>query len=222
MISYFSEILEGLNISFFIASSSLLIALILSLFLSVILLLKMPILDMMVRLYLYLFTGTPLLIQIFLIYYGPGQFPGIQSIPWLWGIFEKPWLCMIIALSLNSTAYTTQLICGSISTLPSSQIQSCLALGMSQRNTLQILLPLALRRALSSYSNEVILVFKSTSLAYTITIMDIMGHSRFIYGQTYDTLVFTTAGIIYLVINAILTFIMRWLEYHALAFERKS
>ena len=129
----------------------------------------------LVRGYITLFTGTPLLVQIFLIYYGPGQFPTLQEYPALWHLLSEPWLCALIALSLNSAAYTTQLFYGAIRAIPEGQWQSCSALGMSKKDTLAILLPYAFKRSLSSYSNEVVLVFKSTSLAYTITLMEVMG-----------------------------------------------
>ncbi|MFO5615007.1 arginine ABC transporter permease ArtM, partial [Klebsiella pneumoniae] len=75
---------------------------------------------------------------------------------------------------------------------------------------------------LSSYSNEVVLVFKSTSLAYTITLMEVMGHGQLLYGRTYDVMVFGAAGIIYLIVNGLLTLLMRLVERKALAFERRS
>ncbi|HIF9222279.1 TPA: arginine ABC transporter permease ArtM, partial [Photobacterium damselae] len=86
--------------------------------------------------------------------------------------------------------------------------------------SLGVLLPFAIRRAVPAYSNEVILVFKGTSLASTITIMDLMGYAQRINGQTYDTLtVFGIAGAMYLLVNGILTLIFRQIEKRALAFE---
>ena len=93
---------------------------------------------------------------------------------------------------------------------------------MSKKDTLAILLPYAFKRSLSSYSNEVVLVFKSTSLAYTITLMEVMGYSQLLYGRTYDVMVFGAAGIIYLVVNGLLTLMMRLIERKALAFERRK
>ena len=165
---------------------------------------------------------TPLLVQIFLIYYGPGQFPSLQNYPVLWHLISEPWLCAMIALSLNSAAYTTQLFYGAIRAIPDGQWQSCSALGMSKKDTLAILLPYAFKRALSSYSNEVVLVFKSTSLAYTITLMEVMGHGQLLYGRTYDVMVFGAAGIVYLIVNGLLTLLMRLVERKALAFERRN
>lgn len=222
MLSYFPELLKGLHTSLMLTAVSLVLALLLALLFTVILTLKAPGLSHAVRAYITLFTGTPLLVQIFLIYYGPGQFPSIQHIPWLWNLLSQPWLCAMLALSLNSAAYTTQLFYGAIRAIPSGQWQSCAALGMSRKETLHILLPYAFKRALSSYSNEVVLVFKSTSLAYTITLMDVMGYGQMMFGRTYDVTVFAAAGVIYLCVNGLLTLLMRLIERRALAFEQRN
>jgi len=222
MLSYFPELLKGLQTSLTLTVASLLLALLLAVIFTVILALKVPVLSLITRGYITLFTGTPLLVQIFLIYYGPGQFPSIQNIPWLWHLLSQPWLCALLALSLNSAAYTTLLFHGAVRAIPAGQWQSCAALGMNRKDTLRILLPYAFKRALSSYSNEVVLVFKSTSLAYTITLMEVMGHGQLLYGRTYDVTVFAAAGIIYLIVNGLLTLLMRLIERRALAFEQRS
>ncbi|QKJ86570.1 arginine ABC transporter permease ArtM [Paramixta manurensis] len=222
MLAYLPELLKGLHTSLTLTLASLILALVLALLFTVLLTLKVPVLSQIVRGYITLFTGTPLLVQIFLIYYGPGQFPSIQQIPWLWHLFSQPWLCAMLALSLNSAAYTAQLFHGAVRAIPSGQWQSCAALGMNRKDTLHILLPYAFKRALSSYSNEVVLVFKSTSLAYTITLMEVMGHGQLLYGRTYDVTVFAAAGLIYLCVNGLLTLLMRLIERRALAFEQRS
>ncbi|WP_343463192.1 arginine ABC transporter permease ArtM [Pantoea sp.] len=222
MLDYLPELLKGLHTSLTLTVASLAAALLLSLLCTVILALKVPALHWLVKGYMTVFTGTPLLVQIFLIYYGPGQFPAIQSVPWLWHLLSQPWLCALIALSLNSAAYTTQLFYGAVRAIPAGQWQSCAALGMDRAATLRILLPYAFKRALSSYSNEVVLVFKSTSLAYTITLMEVMGHGQLLYGRTYDVTVYAAAGLIYLVVNGLLTLMMRLVEKRALAFERRN
>lgn len=222
MLDYLPELLKGLHTSLTLTLASLAAALLLSLLCTVVLALKVPVASLLVRGYITLFTGTPLLVQIFLIYYGPGQFPAIQSVPWLWHLLSQPWLCAMLALSLNSAAYTTQLFYGAVRAIPAGQWQSCAALGMNRKDTLRILLPYAFKRALSSYSNEVVLVFKSTSLAYTITLMEVMGHGQMLYGRTYDVTVYAAAGLIYLVVNGALTLLMRLIEKRALAFEQRS
>ncbi|AKJ42516.1 arginine ABC transporter permease ArtM [Pragia fontium] len=221
MFQYLPDVLKGLHTSLSLTAVSLIVALVLALLFTVILTLKTPVINWIVKGYITLFTGTPLLVQIFLIYYGPGQFDSIKQFPILWDLLSQPWLCAMIALALNSAAYSTLLFHGAVRAIPSGQWQSCAALGMSKGQTLRILLPYAFKRALSSYSNEVVLVFKSTSLAYTITLMEVMGYSQLMYGRTYDVMVYGAAGIIYLCVNGLLTLMMRMIERKALAFEQR-
>ena len=222
MFEYIPDIIQGLPTSLTLTVVSLLVALVLALLFTIVLTLRPIVLTQLVQGYITLFTGTPLLVQIFLIYYGPGQFDWIKQTPWLWNMLSQPWLCAMVALALNSAAYTTQLFYGAVKAIPSGQWQSCEALGMSRSQTLRILLPFAFKRALSSYSNEVVLIFKSTSLADTITLMEVMGYSQQMYGRTYDVMVFGAAGVIYLCVNGLLTLIMRMVERRALAFERRN
>jgi arginine transport system permease protein len=206
MLEYLPELMKGLHTSLTLTVASIVVALILALFFTIVLTLKTPVLVWIVRAYITLFTGTP----------------SLQNYPVIWHLLSEPWLCALIALSLNSAAYTTQLFYGAIRAIPEGQWQSCGALGMSKKDTLAILLPYAFKRALSSYSNEVVLVFKSTSLAYTITLMEVMGHGQLLYGRTYDVMVFGAAGLVYLVVNGLLTLLMRVIESKALAFERRN
>ncbi len=222
MLAYLPELIKGLPTSLTLTLCAIIIALLLALLFTLVISLKTPVLTPVIKIYITLFTGTPLLVQIFLIYYGPGQFAALRAVPWLWQLVSQPWLCAMVALALNSAAYSTQLFTGAMRAIPAGQWQACSALGMSRMQSLRILMPFAIKRALSSYSNEVVLVFKSTSLAYTITLMDIMGHGQLVYGRTYDVMVFGAAGVIYLCVNGALTLLMRLVEYRALRFERRN
>ncbi|MBD2814013.1 arginine ABC transporter permease ArtM [Xenorhabdus sp. Flor] len=222
MFEYIKDILPGLQTSLSLTVTALLVAFMMSVTLTVILAMKLPVLSQLVKGYITLFTGTPLLVQFFLIYYGPGQFPSLKAYPWLWQLMSEPWLCAMVTLALNSAAYSTQLFYGAVKAIPAGQWQSCYALGMSKAHSLCILLPYAFKRALSSYSNEVVLIFKSTSLASTITLLDIMGYSQLQFGRSYDATVFVAAGIIYLCINGLLTLLMRLIERRTLLFEQRN
>ncbi|MCQ1058448.1 arginine ABC transporter permease ArtM [Photobacterium sp. DNB23_23_1] len=213
------QLLEGLVVSLELTAVSLIVGCTLALLMTLTLILRTPGLHWLSRGIITLFTGTPLLVQIFLIYYGPGQFEWVrESILWHW--LSQPWFCAMLALALNTAAYSTQLFKGAFNAIPSGQWQACKALGMDTKATLGVLLPYAIRRAIPAYSNEVILVFKGTSLASTITIMDIMGYAQRINAQTYDTLmVFSVAGAFYLTVNGVLTLVFRQVEKKALAFE---
>lgn len=217
---YLSVIAQGIPTSLLLTFASLLIAFLLALLFTFILAMGNRWLKSAVNFYLVLFTGTPLLIQIFLIYSGPGQFEFITQSP-LWFLLSNAWFCAMLALALNSAAYSTQLFYGAVKAIPKGQWESCAALGLSRVQTLKILIPYALKRALPSYTNEIILVFKGTSLASTITIMDIMGYARQLYGTEYDALtIYGIAGGIYLLITGIATLVLRKVENKVLAFER--
>ena len=209
---YLSVIAQGIPTSLLLTVVSLLIAFCLALFLTFLLSMENKWVKRAINLYLTLFTGTPLLVQFFLIYAGPGQFQWIIDSP-LWYLLSNAWFCAALALALNSAAYSTQLFHGAVKAIPKGQWESCAALGLNRIQTL--------KRALPSYSNEIILVFKGTALASTITIMDIMGYARQLYGTEYDALtIYGIAGGIYLIITGIATLLLRKLEKKVLAFER--
>ena len=209
---YLSVIVQGIPTSLLLTVVSLLIAFCLALFLTFLLSMENKWVKRAVNLYLTLFTGTPLLVQFFLIYAGPGQFQWIIDSP-LWYVLSNAWFCAVLALALNSAAYSTQLFHGAVKAIPKGQWESCGALGLNRIQTLKILIPYALKRALPSYSNEIILVFKGTALASTITIMDIMGYARQLYGTEYDAItIYGIAGGIYLIITGIATLLLRKLE----------
>ena len=217
---YSAVIAQGIPTSLLLTVVALFIAFFLALGLTFLLSIGTKLVKSAVNLFLVLFTGTPLLVQFFLIYAGPGQFQWLVDSP-LWGLFSNAWFCAALALALNSAAYSTQLFHGAVKAISKGQWESCAALGLSRMQTLKILIPYALKRALPSYTNEIILVFKGTALASTITIMDIMGYARQLYGTEYDALtIYGIAGGIYLIITGIATLLLRQLENKVLAFER--
>ncbi|MGX2967630.1 arginine ABC transporter permease ArtM [Ursidibacter sp. B-7004-1] len=217
---YFNVIAQGIPTSLLLTFVALTVAFFLALLLTFLLSMENALIKGAINLFLTLFTGTPLLVQFFLIYAGPGQFQWIVDSP-LWALLSNAWFCAMLALALNSTAYTTLLFHGAVKAIPKGQWETCAALGLNRLQTLKILVPYALKRALPSYSNEIILVFKGTSLASTITIMDIMGYARQLYGTEYDALsIYGMAGVIYLMITGIMTLILRQVERKVLRFER--
>ena len=147
-----------------------------------------------------MFRGTPLLVQIFLIYYGLGQFEAIRD-SFLWTFFREPFWCAILALTLNTGAYTSEIIRGGIQSVPFAQIEAARACGMGRLLLFRrIVLPLAIRQALPAYGNEIILMVKASSLASTITLMEVTGIARGIIAKTFAPVeIFIVAGAIYLV-----------------------
>ncbi len=164
--------------------------------------------------FVYLFRSTPLLIQMFLIYYGSGQFRDELEAVGLWQFFREPWFCAILSLTLNTAAYTSEIIRGGIQSVNVGLREAGKACGM---NTIQlfkrITFPLAMRQALPGYGNEVILMVKSTSLASTITIMDMTGVYKEIsseYFSPFEPII--VAGSFYLLLNYIVTLLIAQAE----------
>ena len=164
--------------------------------------------------FVYIFRSTPLLVQIFLIYYGSGQFKNSLEGIGLWTFFREPWFCAILALTLNTAAYTSEIIRGGIQSVPWGQLEAGRACGMSGVLLFRrITFPVAVRQALPAYGNEVILMVKATSLASTITILDVTGIAKKIIAATWSPIeIFIIAGAIYLTINFIVTRIVQWAE----------
>ncbi|MBW1697808.1 MAG: ABC transporter permease [Deltaproteobacteria bacterium] len=157
--------------------------------------------------YVYIFRSTPLLVQIFLIYYGSGQFrPFLQAVG-LWVVLREAWFCAILALMLNTAAYTSEIIRGGIQSVPWGQLEAARAIGMSGLLLFRrIIFPVAVRQALPAYGNELMLMVKATSLASTITIIEITGMAKKIIAATYRPIeVFLIAGSIYLAINFLIS-----------------
>lgn len=164
--------------------------------------------------YVFVFRGTPLLIQIFLIYYGLGQFrPTLQELG-LWTLFRSPFWCAVLALALNTAAYGSEILRGAIAAVPRGAVEAAQACGMTRVMQLRrVVLPLALRLALPAYGNELVLMVKATSLASVITLMEVTGLAGKLIAQTYRSLeVFACAGLIYLTLNFILTWAVQTLE----------
>ncbi|QHB84063.1 arginine ABC transporter permease ArtM [Aeromonas veronii] len=219
MQEYLVTLLGGLVTTLELTLFSLLLGIVLAALMTWVLELRLPVATQLVQLWVLLFTGTPLLIQIFLIYYGPGQFEWLKASP-LWPLLKQPWFCAVLALGLNTAAYSTRLFKGALDAIPVGEVEACRALGFNGRQTLWMKVRHAARHLVPAYSNEVILVLKGSSLASTITIMDIMGLAQGLNAQTYDTLaVFGVAGGLYLAMNGLLTIGFRWCEKRALAFQ---
>src|SRR5262245_51535675 len=153
--------------------------------------------------YIYFFRGTPLLVQLYLIYYGSGQFREFWESIGLWGIFRDAWWPCIIALTLNTGAYTAEILRGAILGVPHGEIEAAKACGMSRLLLLRrIILPKAARLVLPAYSNEVILMLQATSLASLVTITELTRAANIIYNRTYAVYeMFLTIAVIYVAIH---------------------
>ena len=144
------------------------------------------------------FRGTPLLVQIFLIYFGLGQFDFVRS-SLLWPLLREAYVCALITFTLNTAAYSGEILRGGILAVPRGEVEAARAAGMSTFTTYRlVILPRAFSMALPAYSNEVIILMKGTALASTITLLELMGMSQLAASDTYQPiLVFGIAGVIY-------------------------
>ncbi|SBS32350.1 Octopine transport system permease protein OccM [Marinomonas aquimarina] len=163
--------------------------------------------------FIFFFRGTPLLVQIFLVYYGASQFEAVRE-SFLWPVLKEPFWCAIIAFTLNTSAYTAEIFRGAIQAIPEGEVEACKVIGMSKAQMYRrILLPRAFGIVLPAYGNEIILMLKASALASTITLLDLTGMARTIIARTYTPIeIFLAAGGIYLVISIFVIYVFRLIE----------
>ena len=163
--------------------------------------------------YSYVFRGTPLLVQIFIIYFGLGQIESLRS-SFLWVILKEPYWCAIIAFALNTGAYTSEILRSAFQTIKPGIIEAGKSLGISNKIIFyKVQIPIAIRQSLPAYGNEIILMLKGTSLASTVTLMDLTGVAKYIISTTFKPIeVFIVAGGIYLFMTFIIHNIIKYLE----------
>ncbi|MQT13031.1 ABC transporter permease [Segnochrobactrum spirostomi] len=173
-----------------------------------------PFLDRPARAYIYVFRGSPLLIQMFLLYYGLSQFPAVRH-SFAWPVLRDPFACATISLALCTGGYAAEIFRGGILSVPAREVEAARSIGMSGVLLWRrIIAPIALRQALPAYSTEIILMVKSTALASLVTVWEVTGVAQRIIAQTYRSMeVFLCAALIYLVLNFIIARIVALIEY---------
>lgn len=182
---------------------------------------KAPWVNFPAWLYTYVIRGTPMLVQLFLIYYGLAQFEVVRD-SFMWPYLSSATFCAVLAFAINTSAYSAEILAGSLKSTPHGEIEAAKAMGMSRFKLYRrILLPSALRRALPQYSNEVIMMLHTTSLASIVTLIDITGAARTVSSRFYMPFeAFITAGLFYLCLTFVLVRLFklaerRWLAYLA-------
>ena len=149
--------------------------------------------------YVTFFRGTPLLCQLYLIYYGAGEIRPLLTDIGVWWLFRQSFFCCIFAFSLNTAAYQAEIIRGALTSVPKGQVEAAAALGLSKfRISRHVVWPQAFLVALRPFGNELIAMIKSSSLAAFVTLLDLLGQTRFIFARTFDFLIYVYAAIIYL------------------------
>ena len=207
--------LKGIGITFQLLIISGFLGLILAIFLLLMRISGKWYLSFPAQIYIYVFRGTPILVQIFIIYYGLPQFGFIRS-SILWPVLREPMGCAIVALSLNTGAYVSEILRGGVLAVGKGLIEAGSALGMSAyQKFVYITAPIATRIALPAYSNDVISLLKSTALASTITIADMTGIARTIVANTYAPYeIFISLAIVYLIFTFILQKLFGYMEQY--------
>ena len=213
MVNSFPKLLSATLITLKLLSVSLIIGLFIGLFFAILRLSKNFFVNKFAYGYSYLFRGTPLLVQIFIIYFGLGQIEYLRS-TFLWIVLKEPYWCAIIAFALNTGAYTSEILRSAFQTIKSGIIEAGKSLGISNKIIFyKIQLPIAIRQSLPAYGNEIILMMKGTSLASTVTLMDLTGVAKYIISTTFKPIeVFIVAGGIYLFMTFIIHNVIKFLE----------
>ena len=213
MINSFPKLLTAAIITLKLLSVSLIIGLFIGLLFAILRLNKNIFVNKFAYGYSYLFRGTPLLVQIFIIYFGLGQIEYLRS-TFLWTILKEPYWCAIIAFALNTGAYTSEILRSAFQTIKPGIIEAGKSLGISNKIIFyKIQIPIAIRQSLPAYGNEIILMMKGTSLASTVTIMDLTGVAKYIISTTFRPVeVFIVAGGIYLFMTFIIHNLIKFLE----------
>ncbi|NRB20391.1 MAG: ABC transporter permease [Rhodobacteraceae bacterium] len=209
LLQYWPRLLDGTLMTIKLTLMGALIAGLISPFLALIRVQASPIAQAPLRLYVSFMRGTPIMAQLFLIFYGSGQFrPFLQE--WgLWSFFRDPFNCALLTFALNSTAYQTEILRGGILGVPRGEVEAAMAIGMSRAHTLRrVVFPHAYRIAWPALGNEVILLMKASALASIVTVFDLMGRTRQVFSRSFDFSVYLWAALIYLGITAI--FVLLW------------
>jgi octopine/nopaline transport system permease protein len=213
IIESFFQIFTGLHLTIKVVLTSLILGLIFAVILVLLRVSKVKTFNLISKSVVFTIRGTPLLVQIYLIYYGLAQFEMIRdSIVWV--LLREPFWCGVIALTINTAAYTSEIIRSGLNSIMHGQKEAAVAYGMSPIKIFsRILLPQALRQSIPAYSNEVILMIKASSLVSIITILEMTGIAKKIISKTFAPIeVFIAAGILYLLLNYIVTILFKKLE----------
>ena len=213
MVNSFPKLLNATVITLKLLSASLIIGLFVGLFFAILRLNKNIFLNKFAYGYSYVFRGTPLLVQIFIIYFGLGQIEYLRTTI-LWTILKEPYWCAIIAFSLNTGAYTSEILRAAFQTIKKGYTEAGKSLGLKYSIIFKkIHIPIAIKQSLPAYGNEIILMLKGTSLASTVTLLDLTGVAKYIISTTYKPMeVFIVAGSIYLFITFLIHNFIKYLE----------
>lgn len=208
------RLISGVPLALELAASSIALGAVLGFAIALLRLSRVAVFTAFAWLYVQIVRSVPLLVLLFLIYYGLSQFPAVRA-SILWPILRDPFWCALIALTINTSPYAGEIIRGGLLAVPHGEIEAARSCGMSGLLLYRrIILPIAIRQALPAYSNEIIAMVKATSLASLVTLMEVTGIAASIASETYRPIeVFVAAGVIYLAINFVITRATMLVEY---------
>ena len=213
MISSFPKLLNATLITLKLLSVSLILGLFIGLGFAILRMNNNKLINKFAYGYSYIFRGTPLLVQIFIIYFGLGQIEYLRT-TFLWVVLKEPYWCAIIAFSLNTGAYTSEILRSAFQSIIPGYLEAGRSLGIPSKIIFtKIQIPIAIKQSLPAYGNEIILMLKGTSLASTVTLMDLTGVAKYIISTTFKPVeVFIVAGGIYLFMTFIIHNVIKYLE----------
>ncbi len=213
MISSFPKLLNATLITLKLLSVSLILGLFIGLGFAILRMNNNKLINKFAYGYSYIFRGTPLLVQIFIIYFGLGQIEYLRT-TFLWVVLKEPYWCAVIAFSLNTGAYTSEILRSAFQTIKPGYLEAGRSLGIPSKIIFtKIQIPIAIKQSLPAYGNEIILMLKGTSLASTVTLMDLTGVAKYIISTTFKPVeVFIVAGGIYLFMTFIIHNVIKYLE----------
>ncbi len=213
MINSFPKLLNATLITLKLLSVSLILGLFIGLGFAILRMNNNKLINKFAYGYSYIFRGTPLLVQIFIIYFGLGQIEYLRTTI-LWVVLKEPYWCAIIAFSLNTGAYTSEILRSAFQTIKPGYLEAGRSLGIPSKIIFtKIQIPIAIKQSLPAYGNEIILMLKGTSLASTVTLMDLTGVAKYIISTTFKPVeVFIVAGGIYLFMTFIIHNVIKFLE----------
>lgn len=210
---YGPSYLSGLGVTLTLVALSIVLGGLISLPLAFARMSKNPVLSWIAYAYVYFFRGTPLLMQLFLVYYGLGSFSAELKELDLWWFFRDAWNCALLTFTLNTAAYQAEILRGAIESVPRGQHEGAAALGLPKKVAFfKIILPQALIVALRPYGNEIILMIKGSAIVAIVTVFDLMGETRRAFSRTFDYQTYLWAALLYLVIVELLRNLWNWLE----------
>ncbi|CAK7256492.1 MULTISPECIES: ABC transporter permease [unclassified Shinella] len=210
---YGPSYLSGLGVTLLLVGLSVVLGGLISLPLAFARMSKNPVFSWLAYGYVYFFRGTPLLTQLFLVYYGLGSFSAELKAWGLWWFFRDAWNCALLTFTLNTAAYQAEILRGAIESVPRGQHEGAAALGLPKKVAFfKVVLPQALIVALRPYGNEIILMIKGSAIVAIVTVFDLMGETRRAFSRTFDYQAYLWAALLYLLMVELLRNLWAWLE----------